>query len=488
MLLFGRRPSEYLGYLDSSNAGCVSGWVWDRSRPRQRVVVDVYAAGTRLGSARADLFRADLLASSIGDGRYGFSFAMPPGEFPNETIAAKVAGGDFWLVDDAVRQHDAAFSAGLMNSARRGLPLLRPGLSRRSVDDSDIEIAAQLQRMWRDGARADTGPTNPGSMWGFIVSERHRQLADLLNRSDPRALAICLVDLQKLPESEGLTQGRRAYRDFLAASPQGRRAAVAPFHDMLASLAQFLGLERAECAEQDYAGATLAVDQELLASRIETALGHPLAPPTVFDGLYGLAIGDRVLHARDIQALYAALRAIEASGKTQPAICEIGAGFGKAAHYAWLRGVRRYTIVDLPTVCAMQYFYLRKTLPGVRVEFRAPSEKPSEADGIALFFAPRPRESVWLRGDIVLNCDSFPEMGDEICANYFALIPQWAPLLLSINQEANRVVSGERDRQTVVSALLPKYGFVRRYRFRSWIRPGFVEELWSSPAQTVSPS
>jgi hypothetical protein len=482
-MFFPRRPPDYRGYVDSAQGGRITGWAWNRSRPRQRLDVEIYAAGTLLGSARADLFRDDLLRSKIGDGRYGFAFTTGSDVAP-ETVAAKVTDGDceFWLLDGGRAELEAS-TAGLMNSARRGLPLLRPALSQRSADDSDLAIAAELQQIWRSGAVADghAAATHHSTMWDYIVSTRHGRLADLLQSDNPRALAAHLVALQTLPEAEGLAQGERAYRDFVAATPEGRRAAIASYHDMLASLAQYLGVKRAECAALGYEGATLAVDQDRLAAGIETALGHGIAPPTVFDGLYGLAFGDRVLHDRDIQALYAALRAIEASGKAQPVICEIGGGFGQAAHYAWLRGVRRYTIVDLPTVCAMQYFYLRKTLPGVRVRFRDPADDPDGTDGIDLTVASKIDASARLRGDIVLNCDSFPEMGDEICGRYFGLIPRWAPLLLSINQEANIASPELGGRQAVVGELLPQYGFTRRYRFRSWIRRGFVEELWSAP-------
>jgi len=481
-MLFRKPPPEYRGYVDSSRDGRLSGWAWDSLRPRKRLDVEIYSAGSLLGSARADIFREDLARSSIGDGRYAFSFEMPVGEYPDETIAAKVAGSQFWLLSSAGRERPGSKGGALMNSTRRGLPMLRPGLSFRAVDQSDIDIAEELQREWRaaDAQRAATAFTDRKTMWGDIVSSRHRSLFDFLSGSDPRPLATCLVDLQKLPESEGLAQGDRAYRDFLAASPDGRRAAVAPFHDMLASLAQYMGLERAECAEQDYVGATLVIDQEALAARIETALGHAIAPPPIFDALYGLSIGDRILHGRDIQALYAALRTIEASGKNKPEICEIGAGFGKVAQYAWMQGVRRYTIIDLPTVCAMQYYYLRKTLPQVRIAFRYPFENQLENEGVDLVFASELREGAQPRSDIVLNCDAFPEMGDAICRGYFAQIRDWAPLLLSINQEANREIRGPDDRQTVVGALLPKFGFVRSYRFRSWIRRGYVEELWSA--------
>ena len=481
MPFFRRKPPEFRGYVDSCGGGEVRGWVWDRLRPQCGLRVEIYSAGVLIGSSKADLFREDLAANGIGDGRHGFTFPLPPGDFPEETIAAKVEQSEFWLIDSGSRQLPQ-----LMNSAARGLPLLRPALSMRGVDALDVEIAGELQRAWREamGNRAASALLDRKTMWGEIVANRHRSLLACLEDSDPRRLAEHFVALQKSSKSTGLAQGDRAYKDFLAASPEGRRAAVVPFHDMLASLVQYMGLARAECAEQDLVGETLVTDQSVLVDKIEAALGQAIVFPDVFDGLYGLAIRDKVLHGRDIQALYAALRAIEASGQSKPAICEIGGGFGKVAQYAWLRGVRRYTIVDLPTVCAMQYFYLRRTLPEANISLGGASEKV-EGDGISLIFAPSVSQRLELSADIALNCDSFPEMGDAVCRDYFRRIPQWAPLLLSINQEGNREIRGPNDRQSLVGALLPEFGFTRRYRFRSWIRRGYVEELWSAPDRSA---
>jgi hypothetical protein len=288
------------------------------------------------------------------------------------------------------------------------------------------------------------------------------------------------VNVQKSQASEGITQGERSYRDFLSATPDGRRAAVSSFHDMLASLVQYMALERAECTEQNFDGSTLSFDTQQLVTHVENALGHSIVSPPVFDGLFGLSVAGGILHGRDIQALYAALRAIEASAAAKPRLCEIGGGFGKAAYYAWLRGVRHYTIIDLPTVAAMQYFYLRKALPHVSIHFTEPSDMNTE-DGIKLMFASQMKPNTKLSCDLVLNCDSFPEMGDAICRDYFALIRTWAPLLLSINQEANREIRGPHDRQTVVGQHLPDFGYTRIYRFRSWIRKGFIDELWAAP-------
>ena len=105
------------------------------------------------------------------------------------------------------------------------------------------------------------------SRWGIIVAKQHRSLADLLDGSDPRSLAACLLNLQRLPESDGITQGETAYCDDVAASDEGRRAAVAPFHDMLALLAQYLALQTRRVRRAgSLMGATLAIDQAQLAA------------------------------------------------------------------------------------------------------------------------------------------------------------------------------------------------------------------------------
>jgi hypothetical protein len=478
----GRRP-EFRGYADSLIGDRLFGWASDRLRPRKRLRLEVYCAGTFAGAVRADVFRADLAKHGIGDGYYGFSFDLPSENIPPETIAVKVAGSDYWLFNSVVSSETRLPSSELMNSARKALPTLYPGLSMQAVSDADIEIAAALQKEWRAHSSIKSSYDFIGrkTMWDGIIASRHRTLLDLLRGNNPRSLAAYFVGIQKSSASEGLTQGERSYRDFLAASPDGRRAAVTPFHDMLASLVQYMALDRAECAEQEFEGDSLSASSQRLVARIESALGHAIVPPAVFDGLFGLSIDGRILHGRDIQALYAALRAIEASAMARPHICEIGGGFGTVAYYAWLRGGRQYSIVDLPSVSAMQYFYLRKTLPDVPIRFLHPSDANEGGEGINLLFASHMQPGVKYPSDLVLNCDSFPEMGDTICRAYFALIGTWTPLLLSINQEANREHRGPNDRQTVVGNLLPEFGYIKSYRFRSWIRKGFVEELWRTP-------
>jgi hypothetical protein len=118
-----KRLREFSGYIDRASGGRVSGWVYDRLRPRDRFDVEICSAGAVIGVARADAPREDLAQAGFGDGRYGFHFDLPGGDYPDETLAARVRGEGFWLFDSSGR---GSLTGELINSTRRGLPRLEP--------------------------------------------------------------------------------------------------------------------------------------------------------------------------------------------------------------------------------------------------------------------------------------------------------------------------------------------------------------------------
>jgi len=80
--------------------GQVMGWAQDGSQPRRRLVVEIHAGGVLLGTALANGFREDLAAAGIGDGKAAFSFVLPSPAPDRATLAARVAGSHYWLVDE----------------------------------------------------------------------------------------------------------------------------------------------------------------------------------------------------------------------------------------------------------------------------------------------------------------------------------------------------------------------------------------------------
>lgn len=75
--LAGADALRFLGNLDGIEDGCLFGWAWDRTRPREPVHVDVLSKGRLLATVAADQYREDLAASGIGGGRHGFRVVLP---------------------------------------------------------------------------------------------------------------------------------------------------------------------------------------------------------------------------------------------------------------------------------------------------------------------------------------------------------------------------------------------------------------------------
>jgi hypothetical protein len=67
----------YEGAHDVTNCDEIIGWAWDANNPGQPVQVEVYSDGKVVATAAADEFRQDLLDVGKGNGRHGFTMAVP---------------------------------------------------------------------------------------------------------------------------------------------------------------------------------------------------------------------------------------------------------------------------------------------------------------------------------------------------------------------------------------------------------------------------
>jgi hypothetical protein len=65
------------GYHDTAGCQGLAGWAWDASQPTTPITVYVFEGAQYRGSVVADQYRQDLASSGIGDGRHGFSWAIP---------------------------------------------------------------------------------------------------------------------------------------------------------------------------------------------------------------------------------------------------------------------------------------------------------------------------------------------------------------------------------------------------------------------------
>lgn len=89
--------SRYVGYIDRFDATGVYGWAANLASPSSAIRVDIYLRGQLQSTVRADGFRDDLLRAGHGDGRHGFSLALPSPPAPGTIARLTVSGTDHVL-------------------------------------------------------------------------------------------------------------------------------------------------------------------------------------------------------------------------------------------------------------------------------------------------------------------------------------------------------------------------------------------------------
>ena len=469
--------------LEAVTASSATGWVFDENAT-EPLTVELRSQGGVHGRAKADIYRPDLLAAGYGNGRCGFEIEIAE----QDGLAPDWGSGLFaTCLENGItlsnHTHDQTrrLSNRFLNSTINGMPHVDAGRTEGVSRRKAISIVSELEGV---AERLEKDDLPDKSLW-TSHSESHDRIITCVKERRWDELADICRRLPMLDAGAGFMQGAAAHRALNEATQDARSAHMVGVKDALVSLAQMMGLERLECAEQGAFGQVLHVDTDRLVERLDRHLKVPVVPPDIFEGLYGLQCRSGILTDRDVQALYAAHRLVRGhfSGlrEEQRNVCEIGAGAGRAAYYSRRLGARSVTLVDLTPMLVIQYFTLRASLPRSSVAFVTdPDQEMGEFNLVpASMFA---RLSPRWRFDAVLNCDSFPEMGEEVCNDYLTALAGRTPILLSINQEAMGPLNldGAGARQVPVSHVMAKRDdYVRHYRFRTWIRQGYAEEVFS---------
>lgn len=244
--------------------------------------------------------------------------------------------------------------------------------------------------------------------------------------------------------------------------------------DSVLSLSEALGLSSPPSNQQttlrayvDY----LNQDLEPLVEEIETALGHPISAP--FVGHPPVAqIGSRFYNPDFIRHAYVPNRIKQLGLSEGDTILEIGGGYGCVARYAFLRGFKHWTIIDLPYVNALQMIWLGATMgedvvSGIGENQAAIHLIPSNAkDSI--------RDEPFA---LALNMDSLPELPEQEAEDYLSIVGKNANLFLSINQEA-RKVHGQFGAQNSVHSMMRGSDMELIQRSPYWMEQGYIEELY----------
>jgi hypothetical protein len=380
------------------------------------------------------------------------------------------------------RVGNLALTMRLLTGVRRPRWLLHPkrlprmAIERRepvAVDEVGLAVADRLIAAHRK--LGDDTPT--GDMWAWISEHRQRSLATALAQGETGEVARLLGSMFHQDFVLGMAQGPILLRSRSALED---RIWSVKCLDSLVSLAEALGVVPVENPEQGGTGLALGGGLDKLVAALDEALGFRLDFPDV-GGPSGLTVDGRLITPSTPDQVYAAVRLDEAikvnldPHEDAPLrITEIGGGYGALCFWLLQRrdAVDSYTIIDLPLVNAIQGFFLARALGPENVSFYGePAARvrilPTEAtaDAATPF-------------TVLVNKDSMPEMPQDAMEGYLSWARETCDgLFYSYNQEAAAGFLGKS--QGVVHLAVSKLGgFERVRRETSWVRPGYVEEVY----------
>lgn len=167
------------GHIDLAIPGSIEGWIADREHPKVRLELEVVHRDAILGGCLADIYREDLQKAGIGDGCYGFKFALPNVLAQSELdhIGVRLAGstlylrstgnstrtaptvsrfGGFWIdrsdwLDRLARKHrdgelSDELSHAIFSFVRDGYYIIKGAVPEETVD----ALNAEIEQFWRE--------------------------------------------------------------------------------------------------------------------------------------------------------------------------------------------------------------------------------------------------------------------------------------------------------------------------------------------------
>lgn len=348
------------------------------------------------------------------------------------------------------------------------------------VTDADLALCERLIAAYA-AARSEAPPA--AGMWAHdVFHERQRPLAEALAGGAPRPLAAVLHSMFQSDIVLGMAPGSLGLER--RPGPLGRISWLTSMSRLVA-LAEAIGTAHAENPEQGVVGEALLGGIDELCAGIEAELGLSLDFPRV-GAAYGVVAAERLITPETPEQLHSAVRLRDAiatwlpAAGEQPRVVEIGGGYGGMAYWFLQMVDARYVIVDLPIVGVLQGWFLAQALGHEAVALYG------EPPGRITLVPDHALASVPVPVDVLANKDSLPEIPLQAATGYL----EWARtncrgLVYSNNQESATVFDGVA--QNVVCELMRDVGgFERVRRDPSWLRRGYVEEIFLPAAPDAS--
>jgi hypothetical protein len=286
----------------------------------------------------------------------------------------------------------------------------------------------------------------------------------IIERRDPKELARYLMNFgRSFVWFGGITTGMDNYSQNL-----DREQVALLYLDKMICLGEALGVIRFESPENGPWGHNIQSDIEELIKNIEDTLQASVVPPLGIVYTDGLSTNRGTFHYRHINGLYSATRIKELNEVCRP-VCEFGGGLGITAMYCRRFGMFDYTILDLPITCLLSGHYLLHAVGLDSVTLYGEEVRERSIKILPYWKCLDLRTGGY---DITVNQDSLPEISDNLIEEYIRQISRiTVNYFLSINHECFYP-------RTVANFLRQEVSYRKLYRFKCWVREGYVEELY----------
>ncbi len=337
------------------------------------------------------------------------------------------------------------------------------------VDKAVRRVIAAYQKACENNVEA------AGCMWTEIES-RQKTFTDAMVKGDVDAVASILKCMFQTEIIWGLGKYDTPLLEDVRTNPHQSHVQLR-ITDALISLAQAVAAYPVGSIEQQGIANflnTLKADLPQVFNRIQEKTGLDVSSPRV-GGAYGALIDGRFVTIDGLLHGYSLHRLVQLGMTQQSKVVEIGGGFGCLAELVIRAGYRDYTIIDLPWVNAIQGYYTLMSCDPDHVSLYG------ENNGGSLRILPFWEfEKIADRSiDLLLNCDSLPEMGNATATGYIREIGRvLRGSFLSINQEAEANNAGFGNQNNVPAIVAQVGGLKRIARSLYWMRQGYVEELY----------
>lgn len=355
--------------------------------------------------------------------------------------------------------------------------------SPKPVTEADVRLCLRLTEAYLRSTRDEKKVEEQTSeLWSKTLKQHSRKLKTALHAADARELAAVLSCMFREEFVFGLASGHLFDHSL---SRFGSKIWSLKYQDNLVALAEYLGIVRTESTQQGEVCFALREGMETLAGRIQESIGISLDFPDI-GAAYGIMAGKSLVTMEAPEHLYAALRVSQAvkdygvernSGKLN--VVEIGAGFGGLAYWLIMLNrfaVKTYTIIDLPLVNLIQGYFLAKVFGADRVLLFGEPEKEGVLFRVMPTFSADNMKAKDI--DVLINENSMPEMNEQIVDHYLKFAKRCLKgIFFSYNHEAHSFVFGKLQ-VLVPQAVKRVGGFERLSRNASWLRSGYIEEVY----------